>query len=141
MTIKQSKALSGLSSRDRDSVRERLLHLRANGISRELRELALEWGVGEELLKQIEGEPQYVESIIRKLNTKYVSDGVLCQLYDKLKQLALEDGSVSAAKELIRLMEKKQEVYIEKPKQEVPIDGRGNIDEDAIALRVKEITP
>ncbi len=138
MTNKQQQALSSLP--DKDSVRERLLNLRAKGISKELRELSLEWGIGEDLLKQLESEKDYVENIIRKLNNKLVSDGVLAKLYSKLVDMALEDGSVSAAKELMRILEKKTEV-VDKPKlTEVPKNDRGDIDENAIALRQQEIT-
>lgn len=136
----QSQALSKLSGTDRDSIRERLLNLRADGVSKELRVLALEWGIGEDLLKQIEGEPCYVENIIRRLNAKLVSDGVLAELYRKVTELALE-GNVGCIKELFRILEKKTEQQLDKPKTEIPTDGRGNIDEDAIALRVKEIAP
>ncbi len=138
MTNKQQQALSSLP--DRDSVRERLLNLRAKGVSKELRELSLEWSIGEDLLKQLESEKDYVENIIRKLNNKLVSDGVLAKLYGKLVDMALEDGSVSAAKELMRILEKKTEV-VDKPKPtEVPKNDRGDIDENAIALRQQEIT-
>ena len=138
MTNKQREALSSLP--DRDSVRERLLNLRTKGISKELRELSLEWGIGEDLLKQLESEPNYAENVIRKLNVKLVSDGVLPQLYDKLKSLALEDGSVAAIKELIRLSEKKVETQVEKPKVDIPKNDRGDIDEAAIAVRQQQIT-
>lgn len=136
----QREAISRLSGKDRDNIRDRLISLRSDGISKDLKMLALEWGVGEDLLKQIEGEPRYVESIIRKLNTKLVSDGVLPKLYDKLIELALDEGNISSIKELMRILEKKSEIQTEKPKPEIPINDRGDIDENAIALRQQEIT-
>lgn len=133
---------SSLSMKDRESVKERLLNSRVRGVSKELKILALEWGCGEELLKEIEDDRDYVRNVLRKLDKKMVTDGVLPIIYEKLVE-GVKEGSIPHIKELLRRLEKENSEAArgggkETPLPEVPKNDNG-LDEDAIALRIEEI--